>query len=94
MIMEWRLYYRLHIRTVRIYYGTKVRMWFWHRRSVGDPVLENSHNLINAFWYSHMACQSHHCWSEQPEGHQHSFTEVPATFMSYKYGFFVSEGTI
>jgi hypothetical protein len=51
-------------------------MWFLHRWSVWNPVLENSHNFSDTFWHSHIAGQSHHCRSEQPDGHRHLFKEL------------------
>jgi len=74
----------LRIRTVRIYDGTKVRVWLWNSRWVCDPFLEDRHNFTDAFRNSHMACQSHHRWSQHPEDHHQSLIELPYIIVKNK----------
>jgi hypothetical protein len=93
-----RTQHGLRIRTIRIYDGTKVRVWLWHRRWVCDPFLEDSHNFIEAFRHSHMACQSHHCWSQHPADHHQSHIERTSLYFHEKQRnlifLFVFEGAI
>jgi hypothetical protein len=82
---RWILQYdSLHIHTIRIYYGAKVRMWLWHRRRVRNPLLEDSHNFTDAFRHSHMTRQSHHSWSQQPDNRHQSLIKLLYIFMENK----------